>query len=225
MVKYILALSLVAATPTAIAASDAEKKQEEQQSRELQRGTVPTYWPTYWPTYFPTEFPTSGQDGEETNDYIEVVEETRSYSLPPPIEHEWVAPPTPAWTDGGWSESSPQSSSLDSAPVWDDDGWSGRESSPQPSSWDSAPVWDDDGWSGSSGGKAGKTSSKGRKCSTKGGKVSLIQMHTTCEMNSERCVLTISSVKYFIIFGSLGWMGENFEVSDSRLGDCRLGGA
>ncbi len=156
MVKYILALSLVAATATAVAASDAEKKEEEQLSRELQRGTVPTYWPTYWPTYFPTEFPTSGQDGEETNDYIEVVKET-SYSLPPPIEHEWVAPQAPTWTDGGWSESSPQSSSWDSAPVWGDDGWSGNR------------------------GKAGKTSSKSGKCSTKGGKVSCIQMHTACD--------------------------------------------
>jgi len=140
MVKYIQALSFVAAAATAVAASEVEKKQEEGQ-RELS-GSVPTYWPTYWPTYFPTEIPTEKHDDEGAK-------ETRSYSLPPPVEHEWAAPPAPVWTNSG-------------------------ESPPEPSSWESAPMWDDDGWSGWSSGKAGKKSSKGGKCSTKGGKVSLI---------------------------------------------------
>lgn len=203
MVKHILTLSLVAATATAVAANDAEKKQQKHQSRELEGNPVPTYYPTYWPTYSPTEDEYPADDGEkaavyikEVKEIVEMVKEIRAVgsTLPDPDEHEWGAPPAPLWDDDGWS--SPSSG--------DDDGWS---------SWSSGKA----GKSGRSGGKGGKSGSSGWKCSSKGGKVSLISISFGCILHVIDCRKACSNtplVTYFIIFDSTEWTGKILQGSN-----------
>lgn len=102
MVKYSLALSLVAVAAPGILAKE---KQHHEEHRNLE-GASPTYWPTYWPTYSPTD------GGDKTvGHHIDELKETRSYSQPPPKVDTWDAPPKPEW-------------GAPPAPLWDDDGWS-----------------------------------------------------------------------------------------------------
>ena len=122
MVKYSIALLLVAASAPAVLASEKknlhdmedQKQQEEHQEREL-TGGLPTYWPTYLPTYFPTE-----EHGGEKN--------TNPPPRPPPppkihinVEMEtadWGAPPAPVWGNGGWHSSSSSSSKSGKGKSW-----------------------------------------------------------------------------------------------------------
>lgn len=179
MVKYILALSLIASTARANVASDAETKQKlEQQSHDLQAGvpaSYPTYWPTYWPTYFPTEeFEEPVQsDGERASaGFAEEVKETRYYSSPPPPEpsDDHVHPPSDDYVEPkSWGSATTLESttSWDTAPMWDDDGWDSATSSGSTTSWDVAPMWDDDAWESLPSSKAGKMG-KRSKCSKRG---------------------------------------------------------
>lgn len=107
MVKYSLALSLVAVAAPGILAKE---KQHHEEHRNL-GGASPTYWPTYWPTYSPTD------GGDKTvGHHIDELKETRSYSQPPPKVDSWGPPPKPKW-------------GAPPAPLWDDDGWSSSSSS------------------------------------------------------------------------------------------------
>ena len=220
MVKYILALSLVAAAARAGVASDAETKQEEHQTRELVG--APTYWPTYWPTYFPTEAfeELEVSDGEKAAVHVEEVKEVR-YVPPPPApqpeeEIEWnkPPPPPPPPVKPEWNPPPPVETEWNAPPppveTWTDDGWS--ESTSWAKASKIAPMWDDDGWDGWSSGKAGKRGKGSWKCS-KAGKVSyfnIIRIHTACNGLSTNRVLTTSLlVTYFVIFNSIGSMGKS----------------
>ena len=189
MVKYILALSLVAATVRAVVAGgDAEttQKGEQQSRRGLEAGAptnLPTYWPTYFPTYFPTEEfeQTEDADGEKAAGGGEVVKETRNGYIPPPPD----GPPPGYGPPSGYNGNSDGSSERPLRPNGPPPGYYDNpklppppppiDSKPETDSWDVAPMWDDDGWEGVSAGKASKWSKAGKgsswKCS-KAGKVS-----------------------------------------------------
>ena len=137
MVKYILALSLVAATAQAVAVSekknlnDAEEKQQEHRAARYTHSSSSPPPTSYWPTYFPTYAPSDNGDGDKAVKFAQQVSETQSG---------WGAPP---------------------APAWDDDGWNGWESS---SSWAKASkAKASKGWSTAKAGKC--SSSKGGKVS------------------------------------------------------------
>jgi hypothetical protein len=114
MVKYSLALSLVAVAAPGILAKE---KQHHEEHRNL-GGASPTYWPTYWPTYSPTD------GGDKTvGHHIDELKETRSsYSSPPPKVDSWGPPPKPEW-------------GAPPAPLWDDDGWSSSSKSGKGKTW------------------------------------------------------------------------------------------
>jgi hypothetical protein len=184
MVKYILALSLVAATATAVLAVDAETKQKEQQSRrELEGGALPTDMPTYWPTYFPTYAPTDSDDGEKSAAEVVVVKETRNIDVPkpeggysgggvgmdgPPVvlatnendgpSNGYGQPPPPPPKNGY----GPNGGNGTLKPPPKPDGPPPPPPPPPPpkpetDSREVTPMWDDDGWEGVSAGKAGKS--------------------------------------------------------------------
>lgn len=158
MVKYILALSLIASTARANVASDGETKQkQEQKSRDLVGGVpanFPTYWPTYWPTYSPTEEyeePEHSYGEKASAGYAEEVKETRYYSSPPPPPpsgHYSSPPPPPPPVETGSPTSWGAATTSESALSWDGptSSWGSTTTLESATSWDTAPMWDDDGW-------------------------------------------------------------------------------